>query len=231
MESVLKQDYPYLEYVIIDGGSTDGTLDIIRSFGSDRITLQSGKDNGLYDALNKGLKAVTGDITGILHSDDFYPHGHVISHIVSEFESGGGPDAVSTSVSIFRNNDFERPFRMYDATRFKSWQFRLGMQPPHPGFFIRKDMLDKVGAFNDSYRISGDFDWLLRVIRIHKAKVRYSTYVSVYMRDGGISSSGFMSKKLMNAEILRILKSHGIYSNIFMVYFKYFLKIFQLRLF
>ncbi|MES2618278.1 MAG: glycosyltransferase family 2 protein [Bacteroidota bacterium] len=231
VKSVRNQDYPNVEYIIIDGASKDNTLGILEPYKSSINLLVSEPDKGLYDALNKGMKAATGDIIGILHSDDFYPHQSVLSEIAKQFKQHPDTGAVSSSVKIFKADNFEIPFRTYDATRFKLWQFRFGMQPPHPGFFVTKAALLKTGYFDTSYRISGDFDWLLRVLKVNRTKTVYSQSVSVYMRDGGLSSSGFASKQLMNKEDLIALKNQGIYSNLLFIYLKYFFKIFQLNLF
>ncbi len=230
ISSVLSQDYKHIELIIVDGDSTDGTQEIIQRYKDARIRWVSEKDKGLYDALNKGLRMVSGDIISILHSDDFYAHAHVITDIVSIFDAHKPLQAVSSSVNIYKNNRFDKPFRVYSAKRFRTWQFRMGMQPPHPGFFITANALKKIGDFNTEYRISADFDWLLRAIKIHKVSVLYTNYVSVHMRDGGISSSGLKSKTLMNKENLLILKSHGISSNLLLIYSKYFLKVFQLKI-
>jgi glycosyltransferase involved in cell wall biosynthesis len=227
IQSVLYQDYPNIEYIIIDGASKDKTLEIVKSFNSDKIHLTSETDKGLYDALNKGFMKANGDIIACLHADDKYAHSKVISDIVELFKNQKA-EAVSSSVHIFKDNQFDKPFRKYKANAFKQWQFRFGIQPPHPGFFISKEVLHKVGYFDISYRISGDFDWLLRVIKLNKTKVYYTPYVSVFMRDGGISASGWKSKKLMNQEDLKSLKSHGIKSNLFLIYCKYLIKILQL---
>lgn len=228
--SVLAQDYPNLEYIIIDGLSTDQTLNIINQHNAGgKIRLISEKDEGLYDAINKGISLCTGEFTGILHADDVFADTGVLSRIVAEFEKDTSAEAVSASVSIFKENDRKRPYRIYKSTSFRNWQFRIGMQPPHPGFFIRKAALDKVGYYRTQFKISGDFDWLLRAIYLCKIHVVYTDYIAVHMSDGGISSSGWKSKKLMNNENLRILKLHGIYSNKFLVYLKYLWKIFQIR--
>jgi glycosyltransferase involved in cell wall biosynthesis len=229
LQSVAGQMYENIEHLVIDGLSSDDTMDIVSSFKHEKMKVISEKDHGLYDALNKGLQLASGDIIGILHSDDFFAHPHVIYDIVALFDSKENVQAISSSVQIYKGNDFKKPFRVYKANRFKLWQFRLGMQPPHPGFFIRKASSAEVGKFNTAYKISADFDWLLRAIRLHKLKVLYVGYVSVHMRDGGASSSGIKSKLLMNRENLKILKAHGIYSNTLLVYLKYFLKLFQLR--
>jgi glycosyltransferase involved in cell wall biosynthesis len=230
IQSVIKQDYKGIEYIIIDGVSKDNTLEIIKAFTQENILVTSEKDHGLYDAMNKGIKQASGDIICFLHSDDFYADNGVISHIVELFEKDTTLEVISSSVNIYKHEKFEKPFRVYRADRFRSWQFRLGMQPPHPGIFVKKEAIQKTGFFNSGYKISADFDWILRLLRIYKSKTLYTSFTSVKMRDGGVSSSGFNSKKVMNRENLRILKSHGIYSNTLLIYAKYLLKIFQVRI-
>lgn len=231
IQSVLNQTYDNIEYIIVDGASKDSTYKIIETYKSKITKVISEPDKGLYDAFNKGLNQVTGDIVGILNSDDFYPHASVISNVVDLFNNYPSTEAISTSVQIFKHNQFIKPFRTYHAKSFKTWQFRMGIQPPHPGFFITTNALSRVGKYNENYRISGDFEWLLRAIWVHKINVVYSNMVTVFMRDGGLSASGFSSKKRMNAENLQALKTNGIYSNLLFIYSKYLLKIFQLNLF
>ncbi len=230
IQSVLNQTYENIEYIIIDGASKDSTYKIIETFQPNITKVFSEPDKGLYDAFNKGLGQVSGDIVGILNSDDFYPHSSVITNVVELFNLHPKAEAISTSVQIFKNNQFIQPFRTYHARSFKKWQFRIGIQPPHPGFFITTTALSRVGKYNENYRISGDFEWLLRAIWVHKIKVVYSNLVTVYMRDGGLSASGFSSKKRMNTENLKALKTNGIYSNLAFIYSKYLLKVFQLNL-
>ena len=229
VKSVLEQDYKNIEYIIIDGASKDETVPILKGFVNNEFRLISEKDDGLYDAINKGISICTGDIIGLLHSDDIYPNSSVISTIVSHFKSDQSIEAISSSVEIYKSDTFIYPYRIYKANSFKSWQFKIGIQPPHPGFFITKKAFEKVGYYRTQYKISGDFDWLLRAVFVNKLKVKYLEYVSVFMLDGGLSSSGWKSKIRMNNENLKILKSHGIYSNKLLLYSKYFLKVFQIR--
>lgn len=230
LKSVINQSYSNVEYIVVDGNSKDKTKEIIEKYKHQISNYISEPDNGLYDALNKGLALATGDLIGILHSDDFYPNPTVLQSIVDMFSNNIDSDAISSSVQIFKNENFKKPFRFYNATKFKHWQLKIGMQPPHPGFFITRNALDKVGYFRPFYKISGDFEWFVRFYLIHHLKVFSTDFVSVYMRDGGLSSSGFKSKKLMNAEDLKALKSNGVYSNIILIYLKYLFKIFQFRI-
>lgn len=229
VQSVLGQDYNALEYVIVDGASTDATMSILSAFSDPRIRLISEKDEGLYDAINKGIQMSSGEFICLLHADDVFASKHVLSFVAGFFENEHDAEALSTAVHIFKPDHMDKPYRIYKSSGFKLWQFRLGMQPPHPGFFVRRSGFEKVGYYRTQYKISGDFDWLLRALLLVRLNVKYSDYVSVFMRDGGMSASGWKSKVLLNNEILKILKIHGIYSNKLLVYSKYLLKVFQLR--
>ena len=229
VQSVLSQKYTNIEYIIIDGASTDQTLTLLNAYSNNEFKLISEKDNGLYDAINKGISMCKGDIIGLLHSDDIYPNENVISTVVSYFQNDLSLEALSSSVEIYKTADFINPYRIYKASNFRKWQFKIGIQPPHPGFFITKEAFNKVGYYRTQYKISGDFEWLLRAIIINKIVVKFVPFTSVYMLDGGLSSAGWKSRFKMNNENLKILKSHGIYSNKLLIYFKYLLKLFQIR--
>lgn len=229
IESVLSQNYQEIEYILVDGGSTDTTCDIIRSYTDPRLRFISEKDEGLYDAINKGIQMSGGDILCLLHADDVFASDNTLAMVVSHFETDAELEALSCAVHIYKPGRSDKPYRVYRSDNFKSWQFRLGMQPPHPGFFVSRSGFGKVGYYCTQYRISGDFEWLFRAISLVKLKVKYSCDVAVKMRDGGLSSSGRESKLQLNNEILKILKMHGIYSNKLLVYSKYLIKVFQLR--
>lgn len=232
IKSVKRQDCPNFEYILVDGCSTDGTAELVQSLNKDGwIKFISEKDNGLYDAINKGISISQGEIICLLHADDTFADFGTLSHILFLFNNNPNADAVAASVNIYRGSEFNMPYRVYDSTTFRTWQFRIGMQPPHPGFFVKRSAFEQVGYYRTQYKISGDFDWLLRAIYLCKLKVLYTNYTAVHMRDGGMSSSGWKSKKLMNNENLRILKFHGIYSNGLLIYLKYIFKIFQVRRF
>lgn len=229
MQSVLNQDYTNFEYILVDGASKDSTVEIIKSFKDDRIRYISEKDEGLYDAINKGIQLSTGKYISLLHADDKYASKHVLKDIINQFNSHPNIDAISSSINIYKTTNINKPYRVYKSTNFKKWQFRIGMQVPHPGFFVKRTAFEKVGYYRIQYKISGDFEWLLRATLLYKLNILYTDYISVHMLDGGLSSSGWKSKTLLNNEILKILKSHKIYSNRLLVYSKYFFKFFQLR--
>lgn len=227
IESVLNQDYSNVEYIIVDGASNDGTKETIQSYGDKISTFVSEKDKGIYDAMNKGVALATGEVVGILNADDIYANNEVISTIAEAFEQNK-VDAICSDVGIYKDSDFTQQFRYYKASKFKLWQFRLGMQPPHPGFFVKNECYQKFGNFYDSYRISADFDLLMRFLWVHKIPYKNMDFMSVKMLDGGASASGLKSKIKMNKEDLDSLKRQGIYSNSLLIWSKYFFKVFQL---
>src|SRR5690606_8134173 len=186
LNSVNNQDYTNLEHIIVDGASEDNTLQLIDELKGQNTIVVSEKDHGLYDALNKGLKMASGEVIGILHSDDYLAATDSISKIAELFVKNPGMDAVSASVDIIKPGNPDKLYRKYNAKKFKIWQIRLGIQPPHPGFYIKKEALDKVGFFNAVYKISGDFDWFIRVFIKEKLNVLFTDLVVVRMRHGGV---------------------------------------------
>lgn len=228
LNAVNKQSYSNIEHIIVDGGSTDDTLRIIQAHKGPNTIVISEPDEGIYDAFNKGLAKSSGQIIGFLNADDQFANNEVVAELVSIFDQSQA-DAVACSVEIFKSLNPNKPYRLYKATDFKPWQFRLGIQPPHPGFYVSRPAFEKVGFYRTQYKISGDFDWLLRAILLEQLQVVYSPKIMVHMLDGGASASGLKSKRLMNQEDLKILKQHGIYSNTIMIWSKYLIKLFQLR--
>lgn len=226
MMSVLNQDYSKVEYIIIDGGSTDGTLDVIGKHLTDSIKLVSEPDQGIYDAMNKGIALATGDIVGILNADDRYESTDVLTFVAQAF-SQKPIDALCTSVIISKSNEMHKTWRYYNAAQCKLWQFRIGMQPPHPGFFLKRIRYQEFGTYNPTLKISGDFDLLLRMLYIHKLKAYYTAKVTVRMRDGGVSNSSMANKIIMNKENHKALQNNGLFSLLPCIWFKYMFKILQ----
>lgn len=230
IKSVLSQDYHNIEYVVIDGFSQDGTLGVINEFGESISTLISEPDKGIYDALNKGLSYATGDIIGFLHSDDFLSNEMVISDMVKAFVENEKIDLVFGDLSFFAENDLGKVIRNYKSNFFRPWMMRFALQPAHPTVYAKSSVYKNVGNFNTSYKISADFDWLLRSLIIAKLPYYYNNKMMVKMQKGGASTGGFKSMFKHNKEDLQILKSHGILSGWPFVIAKYFYKVFQLRL-
>lgn len=184
IESVLEQDYEDIEYILIDGASTDNTTDIIDGYKERLAYYESEPDDGVYDALNKGLRVAKGDVIGFLHSDDFYNGKHVISSIVDTFKSRE-VDILFGDVVFVNPLNLHQGIRLYSSSRFSPDLFEWGWMPAHPSCFIKRSVYSKYGHFSTNYKIASDFDLLLRFIKIHNVSYWYLNQVLVCMRPGG----------------------------------------------
>jgi glycosyltransferase involved in cell wall biosynthesis len=221
IQSVINQTYTNIEYIIIDGGSTDGTVDIIKKY-EDKISYWiSEKDNGIYDAMNKGLAVATGDIIGLLNSDDFYIDNLVIENIVHEFQTRK-VDSVYADL-IYINNQ-NKVVRYYDSSKFTPNKFQYGLMPAHPTFFARKEVYDKFGNFRLDFKIAADFEILARFLYSNNISFSYIQKPLVKMRTGGVSNS-FSSIWINSLEQLKACKLNNIKTNIFKILLKYPIKI------
>lgn len=226
LDSLDKQTYRNFEHIIIDGSSTDNTLDLIHSRSAKNTILISEPDNGIYSALNKGISLATGDVIGILSSDDFFTENDILEKVDSEF-SRGDIDALYGDVKFVDPNDTKKIVRYYSSRKFDPDMFKNGFMPAHPSFYAKKELFKKYGNYNESYKIAGDFELLIRFLYHHKIKYRYLPISFVTMRTGGISTKKFSSNYLINKEIVRACRENGISTNYFKVYAKYFIKIFE----
>lgn len=228
IESVLAQDYNDIEYIIVDGASKDCTLDIVREyeprFGG-RMRWISEQDNGLYDAMNKGITMATGDIVGILNSDDFYSSTDVLSTVAKEITE---VDAVYGDIHYVDADDISRPVRHYSSRDFRPWMMRMGFMPAHPSFYCRRRVYRTYGLFDTSFRVAADFEQLLRLILINRISTRYVPMDFVTMRTGGVSSSGLESHRKIFRDHRRAYRKNGVYSNIFLEGIRYIYKIWEL---
>lgn len=224
IESVLTQSYQNIEYIIIDGNSTDETPAILTQYQNRIAHIVSEPDKGLYDAMNKGIALSTGEVIGILNSDDVLAHSGVIADVVAAMNDN--TEAICSDVNIFKDKK-ENVVRKYRCTRWKPWMFRIGHQPPHPGFFVRKTCYEKYGSFDLQFKRAADFELLLRFIGVHKINTKFLPYTSVLMRSGGSSQQGLTAISEANIEDHRALKKHGYFSVLPLIWCKYFLKIFQ----
>ena len=227
--SVIAQDHALVEYIVIDGGSTDGTIELINSYKQHIHFFISEKDKGIYDGLNKGIMQATGDVIGFLHSDDHFANDKVISRISAAFDKEGDIDAVYGDILFFNMVDGkEKKVRSVKSDVFTPFMFRFGMMPAHPTFYAKADVYKKFGLFDLAYKISADFDFLLRVMLLGKIKTKYLPGLMVKMLAGGTSTKNLKSNLTLNREILRSCKRHKVYTNYFMIYAKYMYKVFQL---
>ena len=220
INSVLNQTYSNIEYIIIDGASTDGTVEIVQSYGEKIDKFISEKDKGLYDAMNKGLSFATGNIIGILNSDDFYINEFVIEKIVKEFEKKQ-VDSVYADLVFVRPKNLDKTVRYYDSSYFDPDKFAYGWMPAHPSFFVRKEIYEKYGVFKTDYKIAADYELLTRFLAKNKISYSYMKEPIVKMRMGGASTSGLKSNYILNKEIIRACRENDIYTNWLMVLSKY----------
>ncbi len=229
MESILNQTFQDFEYIIVDGASKDATLDIIREYEprfQGRIRYLSEPDKGIYDAMNKGFAMATGDVIGILNSDDFFTSDDVLQTVVDGF-AGEYVDAVYADIHYVNTDDLTKCVRYYSSSVFRPWMMRFGMIPAHPSFYCRKAVYDQYGSFDTTYRIAADFEILLRLIFIHRIRTRYVKKDFVTMRLGGASTTGYGSWSLIMKEHLQIMKQHGVVTNRFLLSLRYIYKLFE----
>ena len=226
IESILSQTYNDIEYIIIDGNSSDGTVEIIKTYRDKIFKFISEPDNGIYDAMNKGIAQATGDIVGILNSDDFYVNNAVIEKVIREFNSRGVDSVFSDLVYVSRN-DTSKVVRYFDSSQFKPALLSYGLMPAHPTFFVKKSVYEKYGVFRTDLKNAADFDLLARFLYVNNITFSYINQVTVKMRLGG-SSTSFSSIWTNNIEILNACKRNGIKTNIFKIFTRYMYKFIEI---
>jgi glycosyltransferase involved in cell wall biosynthesis len=214
IDSVLNQTYSNIEYIIIDGNSSDGTVDIINSYGEKISKFVSEKDNGIYDAMNKGLSFVTGDVVGILNSDDFYISNTIISEIVDQFNATVCDALFADLIFVDRNNT-DKQVRYWKSKPYISGSFKQGWHPSHPTFFVKNEFYKNFGLFNCSLKLAADFELMLRFIVKHQAKTFYYDKPIVKMRMGGASTKGLSNLVKQNIECVKSFKINGLKVSIF----------------
>ena len=196
--SVRNQAYSDVEHIIIDGLSVDSTIDIVKEFPH-VVRVVSEKDRGIYDAMNKGIKLATGEVVGILNSDDFYTDEKVLLKVMEAFND---PliDVVYGDLQYVRKNDVHVVTRTWKSGQYKKENFYYGWMPPHPAFFVRRKIYEEVGFFNTDLRSAADYEMMLRILVKHGARVRYVPGIMVKMRAGGVSNASFKNRLRANRE-------------------------------
>lgn len=217
IESVLSQRYENIEYIVVDGASSDTTMAIVNEYGSKIAKVVSEPDKGIYDAMNKGISLATGDIIGILNSDDFFETDDVVGSVASCFASSPESQLVFGDIVFVDPNDLNTVTRFYGAGHFRSWKLRFGWMPPHPATFIRAEAYKLAGPYSILYRISADYEMFVRLLVVHKLPFARLDQVLVRMRAGGVSTSGVRSSLRLNREIVQACRRNGIYTNLVMV--------------
>lgn len=212
INSVAAQSHSDWEHLIIDGASTDTTLDIARrhqSLHPGKVSIISEPDRGIYDAMNKGLVVAKGDIIGILNSDDFYSSTDILARVDVALQSPD-IDAVYGDVVYVDPADTSRIVRRYSSRGFRRWKMRIGLMPAHPSFYCRREVYTRCGAFDPDLRVAADFEHLLRAIYINRTPCRYLPVNFVTMRAGGASSSGLASHRQIRRDHLLAYRKNGL---------------------
>jgi glycosyltransferase involved in cell wall biosynthesis len=214
--SVAQQSYKKIEHIVIDGGSTDKTLEILSKHQSQIAHVLSEKDQGIYDALNKGILRASGDIIAVLHSDDVFEDINVIADVVEIFNKNSNIPMVIGNV-VYVSQDNGRVLRLYASKKFRVWMLRFGFIPAHTATFVRRDVYQKIGLYSTKYISAGDFEFFVRAFWLHRLPYLVVNQVLIRMRIGGLSSSGLGSYMRSSMEILSALRENKIHSNFIFV--------------
>lgn len=231
INSIIHQTYPDIEYIVKDGGSTDGTVDILKEYASKfhgRIKWISEKDQGIYDGMNKGIAMATGDVIGILNSDDFFTNDSVIENMVKAMEENN-VDAVFGDIHFVSDNDLKSIVRYYSSRFFRPFLLRFGFMPAHPSFYLKKSVYDKAGPYRTDYKIASDYEMMVRLFLKLHISYFYLSQDFVTMRTGGASTRNVRSRLTLLKEDVRACRDNHIYTNCFMIAIKYIYKIFEFR--
>lgn len=220
IQSVVDQDWPKVEHIIIDGGSTDGTADILERFRSRLAYVVSEPDRGVYDAMNKGVMLASGDVVGFLNADDMYASPGVLSQVARMMEAGR-LDALLGDVEFFNPTDPKKTVRRYRSDQFSPDRIAWGWMPAHPALFLRRQVYERFGLFRTDYRIAGDFEYCARIFRDNTLVYRSLPEPLVRMRTGGISTGGWRNTVLLNQEVMRACRENGIETNMLKIFSKY----------
>lgn len=220
LRSVAAQTYPEVEHIVVDGNSDDGTQEIIARCNDRVARFISEPDNGIYDAMNKGLALSTGDVIGFLNADDIYINNTILSKVAGIMESEK-LDALYGDVAFFRAENPERTVRRYRSKYFSPKRIALGWMPAHPSLFMQRSVYQQFGSFDTRYRIAGDFELVARVFHGNTLRYRYLPEVIVRMRTGGISTGGWRNTLLLNREVLHACQKNKIATNQVLLLSKY----------
>ena len=208
INSVMKQDYKNIEHIIIDGKSTDGTIEVIKDFADHVAKWTSETDRGMYDAINKGIKLATGDIIGILNSDDMFASEDVISEIVRCFEEYQ-LDAVYGDLVYVQKANTNKVVRLWKGFSYQRYRFQYGWMPAHPTFYIKRELIEKFGGYESHYFTAADYEFMARYLYRHHISARYLPKLIVKMRMGGQSNNTIKSRLRANRrDYLAMKRNH-----------------------
>lgn len=209
LASVQSQTHDNIEHIIVDGASTDTTLQLVKRENLKNLKVYSEKDKGLYHALNRGIDLASGDIIGFLHSDDLFETDRSVSIIVNEFEASDA-NATFSDLSYVSHKNIDRKIRHWVAGVYRHDKLKKGWMPPHPTVFLRKEVFEHIGRFDTSYKISADYDFLLRFLKDENYRISYIPCLLYKMRTGGISNRSVKNIAIKMSEDLRIIKNNNI---------------------
>ena len=214
MRSVQTQTHPDIEHIVVDGASTDSSLDRIRDHADNRTRIVSEPDDGIYDALNKGIHLASGDVIGLMHSDDFYASSRVIEYVVGAFQEDG-VDGVYGDLEYVSGNNPDHVIRYWSAGAYSVERLKWGWMPPHPTLYLRRAVIEQYGAYNTEYRIAADYEAMLRWLLQGRIDLAYVPRVFVRMRVGGASNSSvkqIVRKSLEDYKALRENRGGGVWT-------------------
>jgi glycosyltransferase involved in cell wall biosynthesis len=210
IKSVINQDYPNIEYIIVDGCSRDGTMAIIEAHRNRIATVISEPDKGIYDAMNKGVAAATGEVIGILNSDDYYADRHVISDVVAQFHAAPAAQCLYADLIYVDRSDPTKQVRFWQAGPYKRSKFKQGWMPPHPTFFLRKSGYEAHGSYRLELKSAADYELMLRMLYKHQLECTYLPRVITHMRTGGESNVSIKNRIRANREDRRAWTMNGL---------------------
>lgn len=223
LRSVASQTHPDVEHIVIDGGSTDGTLALVAAHGAHVARVISEPDRGIYDAMNKGIRLASGELIGILNADDVYADEAVLARVAAVVEQEN-LDALYGDVAFFAPQRPDVTTRRYSSRRFSPSRMAWGWMPAHPTLFLRRSLFERFGFYRTDFRIAGDYELIARFFKNGDLHYRYLPEVLVRMSTGGVSTGGWRNTLLLNREVLRACRENGIRTNLCMLLSKYPLK-------
>ena len=232
IQSVLRQTNKDFEYLIIDGGSTDETIDIVKSYESEfsgRLKWVSEKDQGIYDAMNKGIKMASGDVVGILNSDDYFTSDDILQTVDNAFKSHE-IDAIYGDIHFIRDGNPQKCVRYYSSRMFRPFWLRFGFMPAHPSFYCKREVFERAGLYSLDYKIGADYEMMVRLFKKYKIVSRYINKDFVTMRTGGASTRNVKSRLTLIKEDVRACRDNGVYTNELFICMKFLYKMFEFRL-
>jgi len=224
LESVARQSFQDIEHILIDGGSIDGTLEMIQTYPARLAKIISEPDTGLYDALNKGIRVSSGEVIGFLHGDDIYAHENVVKRVVEVLESQN-VDSCYGDLQYVEKDNLHKVVRYWRASEYRPGKFKSGWMPPHPTFFVRRKIYEKFECFNTKFRIAADYELMLRFLEINRISTHYIPEVLVKMRAQGISNRSLKNMVLKSYEDYLAWKVNHLKAHFYTILLKNIIKI------